>query len=277
MRIFRRTSAVLGAAFLGLTLAVPLAEATTVNLEGAVNVGGCSGALVRMPNSADGDPAFVLTNGHCYEGAWPVPDEVLVDKPSHRTFDLLNGAGQRVATLQSAKAAYVTMTVTDITLYRLDATYRQLEREYHVRPLTLSAERPAPGTGIRVASGSLKKIYACSIDRFAYRVLETGYVTKDVLRYTPACNTVPGTSGSPVVDAASGKVVGINNTSNREGGQCTENNPCEMDRDGVITVHKGIGYATQTYWITTCVGAGNKLDLGKRGCLLPKPQYMNDS
>ncbi|GAA4539604.1 trypsin-like peptidase domain-containing protein [Amycolatopsis samaneae] len=269
--MFRRIGAALGAAILGLTLMTPSAEAATVDLAGTVDIGGCSGALVRMPGSRDGDRAFVLTNGHCYEGTWPVPDEVLVDKPSHRTFALLDGAGTAVATLRTAKAAYVTMTGTDVSLYQLNETYAQLERQYHVRPRTVSAQRPAPGTDIRVVSGSWKKIFACGLDRFAYRVLETGYVTKDVLRYTSACETGPGTSGSPVVDAASGEIVGINNTSNREGGQCTENNPCEMDRDGVITVHKGIGYATQTYWLTTCAGHGNRLDLGKRGCLLPKP------
>jgi hypothetical protein len=70
---------------------------------------------------------------------------------------------------------------------------------------------------------------------------------------------------------AGGEVVGINNTSNHDGGQCTLNNPCEMARDGVITTHKKIGYATETYWLTTCVTPGNHLDLDHSGCLLPRP------
>ncbi|WP_307111319.1 S1 family peptidase [Streptomyces demainii] len=269
--MFRRICTLLGAACLSLTLMAPSAEAATVDYMGTLDVGGCSGSLMRMPTSEDGDRAFVLTNGHCYEGTWPVPDEVLVDKPSHRTFDLLDGEGRPVATLQTVKAAYVTMTGTDIALYQLDMSYEQLERKYGVRPLTVSAQRPAKGTDIRVVSGSQKKIFACDIDQLVYRVLETGYMTKDVLRYTSACDTGSGTSGSPVIDAASGQVVGINNTSNHEGGQCTQDNPCEMNRDGIITVHKGIAYGTQTYWLTTCIGPHNHLDLGKRGCLLPKP------
>ncbi|QRP47752.1 hypothetical protein [Amycolatopsis sp. FDAARGOS 1241] len=74
-----------------------------------------------------------------------------------------------------------------------------------------------------------------------------------------------------MVDIATGQVIGINNTSNREGAQCTLNNPCEMARSGAISVHKGIGYDDETYWFTTCLSAGSRLGLRKPGCLLPRP------
>ncbi|MCO1577459.1 serine protease [Crossiella sp. SN42] len=265
-----RTLPALGAALAGLLLAAPSAQAATVDFTGAVNVNGCSGSVVRMPSSRDHDKALVLTNGHCLERGRPIPDEVLVDQPSHRLFDLLDGSGKVVAGVHAARALYATMTGTDIALYRLHDSYADLARQ-GVRPLTVSAKRPARGADIRVVSGSWKQIFSCKIDQFAYRVLETGYVTKDVVRYTPDCKTGPGTSGSPVVDAASGEIVAINNTSNREGEQCTANNPCEMDRDGRITVRKGIGYATQTHWLVDCFGPGNRFDLHRKGCLLPKP------
>ncbi|MFI6503066.1 serine protease [Nonomuraea typhae] len=271
MRRLRRISAAFAAALIGLSLVTHPAQAAPADLAGSVNVNGCSGALVRLPASTPDDPALVMTNGHCYEGAWPVPDEVLVDQPSHRLFELLGPAGEPVAALHAARALYVTMTGTDLALYQLGTTYRQLEQDHRLRPLTVSAGRPEPGRKIRVVSGGLKKVYACAVDRLAYRVLESGYMTKDVLRYTPACKTGPGTSGSPVVDAASGEVVGINNTSNRDGGTCTLDNPCEMSRDGVVTARKTAAYGTQTYWLTTCVTAGNKIDLNRPGCLLPRP------
>lgn len=269
--MLRRFLAAFGAAVLGLTLLAPAAGAATVDFAGSLNVNGCSGSLVRIPSSTEDDRAFLLTNGHCYEAAWPVPDEVLVDRPSHRVVNLLDAAGQPVAMLQASKAVYVTMTGTDISLYQLDQSYWDIDRAYHVRPLTISASRPTPGTAVKVVSGGLGKIFSCRLDQLVYRVLESGYMTKDVLRYTSDCQTGPGSSGSPVVDAATGEVIGINNTSNRDGGQCTMNNPCEMDRDGVISVHKGIAYGTETYWLTTCVGRGNRLDLAKPGCLLPRP------
>lgn len=202
----------------------------------------------------------------------PIQDEVVLDQPAHAPFDLLDSAGKKLATRQTSKVAYATMTGTDVTLYQLDAGYAQIANRYHVQAREVSAERPAQGTDIRVVSGGLHQIYSCRIDGFAYRVAESAYVTKDVIHYTPKCGTVPGTSGSPIVDAATGKVVGVNNTSNRDGGTCTENNPCEMDRQGHLTVHKGTGYGTQTYRLTTCVAPGNTLDLTLPGCLLPRPQ-----
>ncbi|ONI71106.1 hypothetical protein ALI144C_52170 [Actinosynnema sp. ALI-1.44] len=252
-------------ALLGIALATPAAAAT--DLSGTVVFGGCSGSLVRTPESTAHDPALVLTNGHCYEGQSVIPDEVLVDQPSNRLINLLDGKGGTVATLRTAKALYVTMTGTDIALYRLRESYAQLDRQYHVRPMTLSADRPKRGADVEIVSSGWMKVLPCKIDGFAYRVLEMTYVTKDVLRYDSACQPGPGVSGSPVVSG--GQVVGIHNTSNREGGQCTENNPCEMDRTGAISARKGAGYATQTYWITTCVRPGNRLDLTKPGCLLP--------
>lgn len=77
--------------------------------------------------------------------------------------------------------------------------------------------------------------------------------------------------GLPVVDQASGKVVAVNNTGNEDGARCTDNNPCEVDENGTVTVRKGINYAQETYGIVPCVGIGNKIDLSAAGCELPKP------
>lgn len=250
---------------LTLLLAAPT-SAPVVDLAGTVNFGGCSGAVVRMPSSTDDDPALLLTNGHCDPGPGPIPDEVVTDQPSNLPVVVLDAAGNPVTTVRTTKALYVTMSGTDIALYQLKNTYAQLK---NVHAWTLATERPKQGADIRVVSGGLKQVFSCRIDGFAYRVLEMTYVTKDVVRYTPECQTGPGSSGSPVVDPSTGKIIAINNTSNRDGGQCTENNPCEMDRYGNISVHKGIAYATQTYWITTCMAPGNRIDLKKPGCLLP--------
>jgi hypothetical protein len=38
-----------------------------------------------------------------------------------------------------------------------------------------------------------------------------------------------------------------------------------------VTVRKGINYGQQTYQIPACFGLDNKLDLGRSGCVLPKP------
>lgn len=74
-----------------------------------------------------------------------------------------------------------------------------------------------------------------------------------------------------MIDNTTGKVVAVNNTGNEDGGRCTLNNPCEVDANGTVTVRQGINYAQETYLIVPCVGTGNKIDLSRTGCALPKP------
>src|SRR5947207_3034389 len=71
-----------------------------VNFAGTVALSNCSGSVIRFPNSADTDPALVMTNGHCLETGFPGPGEVIVDQASSRTFSLLNSAATKVGTLR---------------------------------------------------------------------------------------------------------------------------------------------------------------------------------
>ena len=246
-------------------------DVKAVDFAGTVALSNCSGSVVRMPDSEPDDPALVLSNGHCIESGFPAAGEVIVDQPSSRTFSLLNSAGSNVATLRASKIAYATMTDTDVSLYQLTTTYAQIESSHGIKALEVNAARPVQGTAIKVVSGYWKRIYSCSIDGFAYRLKEGEWTWKDSVRYTSSCNTIGGTSGSPVVDDATGKVVAVNNTGNESGGRCTDNNPCEVDENGNVTVRRGINYGQQTYGIVPCVGLDNKIDLGRPGCELPKP------
>ncbi|MGC9441951.1 S1 family peptidase [Streptomyces sp. WG5] len=246
-------------------------RAGAVNFAGTVSLSNCSGSVVRMPDSAADDPALVLTNGHCLESGFPAPGQVLVDRASSRTFGLLNASGTRVATLRADRLVYATMTDTDAAVYRLRTTYAQIKSSYGIDALTLSGTRPTAGTAISVVSGYWKRMYNCSVDGFAYRMKEGDWTWKDSVRYTSACNTIGGTSGSPVVDSATGAVVAVNNTGNESGERCTVNNPCEVDENGRVTVRQGINYAQQTYLFPACFGVDNKLDLGASGCAVPKP------
>ncbi|CCK27788.1 hypothetical protein BN159_3409 [Streptomyces davaonensis JCM 4913] len=242
-----------------------------VNFAGTVSLSNCSGSVIRMPDSEANDPALVLTNGHCLESGFPGPGEVVVDQASSRSFGLLNSAGTRVGTLRASKIAYATMTDTDAAIYQLTRTYAQIKSSYGIDALTLNDTHPVAGTAISVVSGYWKRIYNCSVDGFVYRLKEGDWTWKDSLRYTSACNTIGGTSGSPVLDQATGKVVAVNNTGNEDGQSCTVNNPCEVDQSGNVTVRQGINYAQETYQIPACFGIDNKLDLSATGCVLPKP------
>ncbi|MGI5339752.1 trypsin-like serine peptidase [Streptomyces sp. CA-181903] len=247
------------------------AKPKAVDFAGTVALSNCSGSLIRLPNSADSDPGLVLTNGHCLETGMPGPGDVIVDQPSSRTFSLLNSTAGRAATLRASKVAYATMTDTDVTLYQLTTSYAQIKKSYGINALSLSADHPAAGTPIKVVSGYWKRIYSCNVDGFVHELREGDWTWKDSLRYTPSCNTIGGTSGSPVIDVNTGKVIAVNNTGNENGERCTENNPCEVDENGNVTVRRGINYAEQTYGITKCVTAGNRIDLSLPDCTLPKP------
>ncbi|MFM9447234.1 serine protease [Streptomyces acidiscabies] len=251
------------------TEAAPALKAVT--LAGTVALSNCSGSVIRFPNSLDTDPALVMSNGHCLTAGFLDPGEVVVNQASSRTFGLLNSAGTQVATLRASKIAYATMTDTDVSIYQLTSTYATIRNNYGISPLTVQNTHPTVGTAITVASGYWKRLYSCNVDGFVYRLKEGDWTWKDSVRYTSACQTIGGTSGSPVVDQATGNVVAVNNTGNEDGAQCTVNNPCEVTESGTVTVRKGINYAQETYQIPACFTTGNQLNLNASGCILPKP------
>jgi hypothetical protein len=254
--------------------ASPPATAAAPDYTGIVKLSNCSGSLIRLPGSKDTDPALALTNGHCNENGMPAPGEVQVDRPSNRTMTLLGATGQALGTLRASRIAYSTMTDTDVTLYRLDSSYQSIASRMHGAPLTLAPDHPAAGSGISVVSGYFVRTWTCSIDAVVYRLHEADWVWKDSIRYSPACDTVHGTSGSPVVDNATHRVVGINNTGNDSGQACTLDNPCEVDPAGHVYYRQGLTYGQQTYQLTGCVSSGNRIDLARAGCTLPKPALL---
>ncbi|MEV4599299.1 serine protease [Amycolatopsis sp. NPDC049253] len=251
----------------------PEASAATTTFSGTVALSNCSGSVVKPAGTPDTAPALVLSNGHCLESGFPDPGEVIVGQRSTRTFSLLSSDGKSsLGTLKAKKVVYATMTDTDVSLYQLDTTYAAIKQKYHVSPLELVSAHPTAGTHIDVVSGYWKTIYSCSIDGFVHELHENGWVWKDSIRYTPECKTIGGTSGSPIVETATGKVIGVNNTSNDDGQRCTLDNPCEVDGSGNVTVHPGTKYGEETFGIPACLTTASEIDLNRAGCTLPKPQ-----
>ncbi|WP_405683797.1 serine protease [Streptomyces sp. NBC_01387] len=247
------------------------AAARATSFAGTVALSNCSGSLVRMPNSQSTDPALVMTNGHCLETGFPSAGQVITGQSSTRSFTLLNASAGSAGTLKANQVVYSTMTDTDVTLYQLTKTYAQIQQSTGIAPLTLAATHPVQGHAVNVVSGYWKQAYSCSVDGFAYRLKEDQWTWKDAVRYTPECQVIGGTSGSPVIDTTTGQITAINNTTNESGERCTLDNPCEVDEQGTVTIREGIGYAEETYGIPACFTTGNKLDLAAAGCELPKP------
>lgn len=246
-----------------------------VDFSAIVALNNCSGALIRFNNSLDTDQAVVMTNGHCYEGGFIHNGQAIVDAPSNRRFRLLAPNAKPLAMLTAEKVLYATMTGTDITLYQLHETYGFIAQKFGTQALLLSPNHPVAGRPIAVASGYWKKIYSCSVDRFIFELREGDWIWKDALRYSqPGCNTVGGTSGSPIIDPETHEVVGINNTGNDDGEKCTENNPCEVDQNGNVVVNRGASYGEETFQIYSCLGPHGQIELTKPGCALFKPTFF---
>ena len=270
-RAFALGAATLAVATSVLIGAAPAQAATAVTLASTISLSNCSASLVRYPTSVSTDRAMMLTNGHCYEGGFIDAGVVLQNRTSSRAGTLLSSSGSALGTVRADRVLYATMTGTDVTLYRLTTTYSTLSSRYGATALTLSASHPTAGATIAIPSGYWKEIWDCKIDSFVSTLREDEWTWHDSVRYDTACDTIAGTSGSPIVDATSGEIVGINNTGNEDGEMCTLDNPCEVDADGTTHAYLGQSYGQETYWFTTCLTGTRTIDLTVSGCLLTKP------
>lgn len=243
-------------------------------LASTIALSNCSASLARFPSSLDTDRAMMLTNGHCYEGGFLSAGQVLVNRSSSRTGKLLDASGRSVATVRADLILYATMTGTDVTLYRLTQTFAQIRNTTGLSALTIASTHPVDGHAVSLPSGYWKTTYSCSINGFVGTLREDQWTWHDSIRYlypNSTCQTIGGTSGTPIIDNASLQIVGINNTLNEQGQACTLDNPCEVNPDGSLTYTQGQNYGQETYWFTTCLTSTNAIDLNKTGCLLTKP------
>ncbi|MFI5841773.1 serine protease [Catenuloplanes sp. NPDC051500] len=274
MQLRRALATVAAAAAAAVLLGQPASAAPAPAIQAAtlastISLSNCSASLVRYPTSVSTDRAMMLTNGHCYERGFIAAGTVLRNVSSTRSGTLLNASGGALGTVRADRVLYATMTGTDVTLYRLNTTFASLQSTYGATALTLSSSRPSAGTSMSIPSGYWKRVWNCAIDGFVPTLREDEWSWTDSIRYNAGCDTIGGTSGSPIVSSATGQVIGINNTGNEDGGRCTLNNPCEVAADGTVSVLSGRGYGEQTYWFTTCLTSARVIDLTLSGCLLP--------
>ncbi|MBC7396801.1 MAG: trypsin-like peptidase domain-containing protein [Bdellovibrionales bacterium] len=251
-------------------MSLPANFTANFNFEGIVALSNCSGSLIRLENSKDTDKGLILTNGHCLEFGMPDPGEVVYGKPSNRSFRLYDSNNKVVGRLNATEVVYSTMTKTDMTIYKLRETYAEIKSQFNVNALLLASQHPNVADPIEVISGYWDRGYSCAVEAFVTELREQGWSMNDSIRYSrPGCEVIGGTSGSPIINSSNRTVIGVNNTGNEDGRQCTMNNPCEVDKDGVISATKGYSYGQQTFWVYSCLNQYNELDVTVPGCLLP--------
>jgi hypothetical protein len=253
-----------------LTGAAAPAVAVEPSLTATIRLNNCSASLVRYPTSRDTDRAMMLTNGHCFEGGFLAAGQVIQNRASTRRGTLLNAAGSGVAAVTADRLLYATMTGTDVALYRLNRSFTSIRSATGLSALTIAAAHPAAGDTF-VPSGFFSRIFDCDVQGFVPTLREHLWTWHDSLRYANGCGTIGGTSGSPIVNVATGEIVGVNNTANEDGRLCTLNNPCEVAPDGTPSATRGVRYGQQTFLFNTCLTPGRQINLNLDGCLLTKP------
>lgn len=240
------------------------------DFEGIVALSNCSGSLIQLEGALDTDPALVLTNGHCNEGGFIAPGTYLFGLGSSRNFNVVDRSGKKIGRVTARQVVYGTMTKTDMLIYKLRESYADIKLSFGVEPLRLSSVPSKIGDNIEIISGYWRRGYSCSVEKYINELREDKWTWKDSIRYSrPGCETIGGTSGSPVLLAGSRTVIAVNNTGNEDGENCSMNNPCEIDELGNKTAVRGYSYAEQTWWVYTCLNNNRELDLNIGGCLLP--------
>lgn len=240
------------------------------NYEGIIKLSNCSGSLIRFSGQPLNSNAYVLTNGHCLGRPFLKPGEAVGNKKINRRMKVANKAG-RYFSVKAIELVYGTMTGTDAAIYKLEQSYDDILR-LGIEPLAFDANRPYVGMPIEVISGYWERGYSCSIDGFVYELHEADWIFTDSIRYSePGCDTIGGTSGSPIIEKGTRVVVGINNTSNTAGGNCEINQPCEVDTEGNRTARAGYSYGQQTYNFYDCLTPDFRIDTSLASCTLTKP------
>ncbi|MEV1246596.1 trypsin-like serine protease [Nonomuraea sp. NPDC049750] len=240
------------------------------SLEGAAQFGDCSGAVVRTGSDRAEDPALLLTNGHCVQGTRPAPGSALVDQPAAQPVTITDREGYPKVEARTTRLVYATMTGTDVALYRLDRTYAELAAA-DAKVFDLATTPAAAGDRVDLLSGNWGRRWSCAVKAVVPGLREGGYEQENALTYTSACEPGHGASGSPLIAPDGQTVVGLHSTSNDDGKSCTENNPCEVDAAGHVTVRKGAHYGQQVAAVPACLAPGSVLDLSLPGCTLPRP------
>lgn len=241
------------------------------DFEGIVKLSNCSGSLIAFNGQPLTNKAVVMTNGHCIQkpGGFLNPGEVWTNRPNNREMKLFDKS-MKLFPIKATKILYATMTNTDVAFYELSETYVEIMNRTKVRPLLLDSVRPLEGISIDIISGYWDRGYSCEIDGFVFNIREGAWTFTDSIRYTASCDTIGGTSGSPIIARGERLVVAINNTSNESGQRCTLNNPCEVNEAGEVTVRKGVRYGQQTYDTYTCLTPAFQFELSRSGCTLPR-------
>lgn len=236
----------------------------------------CTAVLLdaSAPGTSD---AYALTNGHCVgiNGS----NEFQLDAPADGmtvTFNwFIDTKAPREITVK--RVAWATMRGTDLAVLELDASNDEL-RGFGLRgwrPVSVadlgSASRDVLMLGVPVGAPVIDipenqrylRLGACSMDTEAVVLNERQWLWTSALR-NDCPEVVPGNSGSALLDAQTGLLVGLINTTTfkgEAGAECWLGRPCEVSADGEVAM-PDTSYAQPVAGIDRCFDAAGAFALG---------------
>ncbi|MBL8234314.1 MAG: trypsin-like peptidase domain-containing protein, partial [Bryobacterales bacterium] len=238
-----------------------------------------------VPASA---PAYAIFNGHCV--SFLQENEVIVDRPAlgiELTFNYFVDTQDRTRIVKATRIAYATMKGSDIGIVELDAKFGELVSA-GFRPLRIGDALPEgrtievvgrPGAGILVGQDYMRK--ARCTQGPAVNVLEHEWHWW-ALRRNDCIDIKPGSSGSPVIDPATGRVTAIINTTTEdafdrgEDIDCTLGVPCEIEGARTRMVDWA-AYAVPVQGVDRCFDTAGRFSLSLQGCPLDNGRQLGIS
>ena len=234
--------------------------------DGVGKYGGCTATLLDVGGSGS-DPAYVITNGHCF--GLLDPSQVFLDNKSMATnvmqFDyyvqqVKDGDTYSVG---DETVVYASMAQTDVAVIELEATFDSLvERGYDAYQLASSA--PKSGTDVTLVGIPSAKVTNVGLRKADCKTGSTVTVHEGAYRFTSSirhrCSIVKGSSGSALINRETKRIVAVNNTgvSGAAPGTpaCDLDMPCEVSSDGTKTVRTEENYAQPTHFLAGCFRSG---------------------
>ena len=257
----------------------------------------CTASLVDggVASPAADQPAYVVTAGHCL--ALLESNEVLVDAtPAWEftvTFDwFADTAADKRREVKVRTINWATMKGTDLAILRLDATLGELEGAgFHPFALAKTAlTKPAgvvnvgaPSMGAGEAEPYLRA-GTCTADATERLIREHDWTWREALR-ADCPDIYGGSSGSPVIDRATGEVAAVVNTTtagSTTGADCLIHRPCEVT-DGTWKVQEDTAYVMPVWRLAACfdphgvfaLGGSCQLDPGTGAAVSGVPMMAN--
>lgn len=223
----------------------------------------CTASLMdtRDDSSDTAGPAYILTSGHCVtRNSLNFMSDRAVE--GHVDFDHFLGNTDATERYALKRVVHASMRGIDLAIIELDTSLQSL-LDKGIEPLALSTTAPVKGAGLMIVgvpSGHEDapglRLATCPAEGVS-DLVEGVFVFRAFHKHRCA-GIAPGSSGSPLLDRQSNRIIGVLSTSTgraiREN-RCQTDAPCKIE-DGQPTWSPDTQYSSPAIGLRTCFSQG---------------------